>query len=168
LKLVTAILAASIRMEDQARFRVPPEPRHAQRIGHQAGLHVGCHAPAGHVSAMQVDYSGQVQPTLIGGDVGNVTGPHGVGLRGLEVAIQQIGCNGQVVLAVSGNDIPALASGFNAVQFHQFLDTVFSDAHALGHKFFPDPGPAVFAFTARVGCFDVRQHGFVAELPARL
>ena len=33
-KLMTAILAASIRMEDQARSRVPPEPRHAQRIGH--------------------------------------------------------------------------------------------------------------------------------------
>ena len=105
---------------------------------------------------------------MAGRTVGNVTGPHGVGQFGLEVSIRKIGRNGQVVLAVSGDDIPALAPGFNAVQFHQFLDTVFPDPHALGHKFFLDPGPAVFAFTASVGCFDVCQHGFVAEAPARL
>jgi len=87
-------------MEDQARFRVPPELRHTQRIGHQAGLHVGSHAPADNVSAMQVDHGGQIEPTLIGGDVGNVTAPYGVGLLRLEVAIQQIGRNGKVVLAV--------------------------------------------------------------------
>ena len=117
---------------------------------------------------MQVDHTGQIEPTLIGGDVGNVTGPHGVGLLGLEVAIQQIGRNGQVVLAVSGDDILAFAPGFNTAQLRQFLDTIFPNPHVLGHKFFPDSGPAVFTFTASVGCFDVCQHGFVAELPARL
>jgi hypothetical protein len=62
----------------------------------------------------------------------------------------------------------AREAGFDAVQLHQFLDTVFPDPHALGHKFFPDPGPAVFAFAASVGCFDVCQHGFITQAPARL
>lgn len=53
---------------------------------------------------MQVNHSGQVQSTLIGGDIGDVIGPHGVGLLGLEVAMQQIGRNGQIVLAVNGYD----------------------------------------------------------------
>jgi hypothetical protein len=29
-----------------------PEPRHTQRIGHQAGLHVRLHAPAHHLAAV--------------------------------------------------------------------------------------------------------------------
>jgi hypothetical protein len=55
-------------MEDQSGLRAPSEPRHAQRISDQAGLHVRLHAPAHHLATEQVDDSRQIQPAFIGGD----------------------------------------------------------------------------------------------------
>ncbi len=46
--------------------RTAPEPRHAQRIGDQAGLHVRLHAPAHHLAAEQVDDRCQIQPAFVG------------------------------------------------------------------------------------------------------
>ena len=43
---MAAILTTPIRVEDQPRLRSSPEPCHPERIRHQAGLHVGLHAPA--------------------------------------------------------------------------------------------------------------------------
>ena len=68
-------LAAPVRMEDQTRLGMAPEPGHAQRVGHQAGLHVGLHAPAHHLAAEQVDHCSQVQPAFVCGDVGDIAVP---------------------------------------------------------------------------------------------
>ena len=90
---------------------------------------------------------------------------HGIGLNRLELAIQQIGRNGQVVLAVGGHHIPALAPGLDAVLFHELLNTVFANPHTPCQQFFPDSGPTVFTFTTGVRCLDMRQHSFVAQSP---
>jgi hypothetical protein len=82
LKLMAAVLATPVRMEDQPRLRAPSEPCHAQRISDQAGLHVRLHAPAHHLTAKQVNDRCQIQPAFVGGDVGDVAGPRLVGRLG--------------------------------------------------------------------------------------
>ena len=74
---------------------------------------MGLHAPTHHLAAVQVDHRSQVQPALIRGDVGDVAGPHGIGLISLELAIQQIGRNGQVVSAAGGYHIATFAAGLD-------------------------------------------------------
>ena len=54
---------------------------------------------------------------------------HGIGLNRLELAIQQIGRNGQVVLAVGGHHIPALATSLDAMLLHELLDTILANSH---------------------------------------
>ena len=104
LELAAAVLAAPVRVEDQSGCRLAPEPRHAQGIRDQAGLYVGLHAPAQHLTAEQVDHGGQVQPALAGGDVGDVAGPDPVGRIHRELAVEQVGRNGQRMFAVGGDD----------------------------------------------------------------
>lgn len=62
LKRTTAILTAPIRVEDQTRFGMTPEPSHVQCILDRAGPHVRAHAPADHLVTEQVDHGGQIQP----------------------------------------------------------------------------------------------------------
>lgn len=82
----TAILAAPVRMEDQAWLGMPSEPRHAQCIGDQAGLYVRLHALSHHLATEQVDHCSQVQSAFVGGDVGDVTFPDLVGCLWAEVS----------------------------------------------------------------------------------
>lgn len=97
LKLMAAILASPIRMKDQPRLWPTPEPRHAQRNRHDAGLHVLSHALTHQLATEQIKHCRQIQPTLIGGDVGDVAAPHLVGRLGREVAHQQVRRNGKIV-----------------------------------------------------------------------
>ena len=75
LEFMPAILAATVRMEDESRCRVTPEPCHLQSVRHQAALHVRLHAPAHYLTAEEVNDGGQVQPPLIGGDIRDVARP---------------------------------------------------------------------------------------------
>ncbi len=89
-------------------------------------------------------------------------------LSGLEVAIEQVRRNRQVVFAVRGDDIFAFPPGFDTVQLHEPLNTLFAHLDAVCTQFLPDSRPAVFAFAASMGCLDVDQQRFVADtLPER-
>ena len=76
LEVMSAILAAPVRMNYQPGRRLSPEICHAQCIDYQTGLHVFFHTPAHNLTAVQVQQNRQVQPTLVGGDVGDVGCPH--------------------------------------------------------------------------------------------
>lgn len=54
-------------MEKEAWNRGAPEPRHLQRIRHQATLHLKVHAPAHNLSAEQIIHRCQVSSTFLGG-----------------------------------------------------------------------------------------------------
>ena len=84
---MAAILATAIGVKYQSCWWATPEPGHTQRIRHHAVLNVVYHTPALNLTAEQVDYDCQIQPTFIGGDVRDVTRPHLIGGLGCEVAI---------------------------------------------------------------------------------
>ena len=100
LKLVPAVLTSPVQVEDQSRRRVPSEPFHLQNIRHQTTLHMRLHAPAQHLAAEQVNNSSQVQPTLVGGDIRDITRLDLIGSFHGEVVLHQIRGNGQLVLTV--------------------------------------------------------------------
>ena len=51
------------------------EPGHAQRVDDDVRRHVAPQRPTHHLAAEQVNHHGQKQPTLISGDVRDVTDP---------------------------------------------------------------------------------------------
>ena len=66
-------LAATVRMEDDSRCRVPSEPRHFQCVRHQAPLHLCLPAQAHHLAAEQINDGSQIQATFVSRNVGDVT-----------------------------------------------------------------------------------------------
>lgn len=72
---MAAVSTAPVAVKDQAFRRSAPEPGHGQRPPDQARLYVRQRAPAHHLPAEQVDHGCQVQPALVGGDVGDVAAP---------------------------------------------------------------------------------------------
>lgn len=73
-------------MEQHPGRRPAAQPRHRQRIDHQVARHPRLDRPADHLEAEQVDHSGQIQPALGCGNVGDVAWPHTVRSLGCELA----------------------------------------------------------------------------------
>ena len=168
LELAATVLAAPVRVEDQSGRWLAPEPRHAQGIRDQAGLHVRLHAPAHHLAADQVDHGGQVQPAIAGGDIGDVAGPDPVGRIHRELAVEQVGRNGQRMFAVGRDDKLSLAPRFDAVHLHGLLHPLPAHTKASAQQLFPHAGPAVLALDLGVNHTDVGQQIFIADSPAGL
>jgi hypothetical protein len=167
LEVTTAILAATVTVEDQARLRKAAKPRHTQRIRHQLRAHVRLHRPAHHLTAEQVENDGQIQPTLVRPDVRDVRSPDLVGTRGREVSLQQVRCDRQPVVAIGRDLEPAFGLRLDAVQLHEPLDTILADTNALGQQLLPHARPAVLAFGFSVHGLDVHQQSVVADASAR-
>ena len=85
------------------------EPCHFQSICHEAALHVRLHTPAHHLAAEQVNNSSQVRPTLIGGDIRDITRLDLIGSFRGEVVLYQIRGDGQMVLTIRDGDKLAFA-----------------------------------------------------------
>ena len=88
---MAAILAAPVAVEYQSRRWPAAPPRHGQRVLDQARLHVRLQAPTHHLTVEQVDDCCQVQPALVGLDVGDVATPELVGPLGVEAPLHQVG-----------------------------------------------------------------------------
>jgi hypothetical protein len=52
--------------------------------------HPGTQGPADNLLAEKVDHHGKIQPPLLGGDAGDVTGPDPIRLAGLEIAVEPV------------------------------------------------------------------------------
>ena len=93
------------------------------------------HAPAHHLAAVQVDHRRQVQPALIGGNVGDIASPHLVRCLGLEVARKQVRRYRQVMFAVGGDDKLSLTPvGNKPVSAEQMERDILKEATAYFAK----------------------------------
>ena len=72
---MAGVLAATVGVVHQPRRRALPEPSHGQRIRNNICGHARLQRPANNFSVKQVENDGQVQPTLIRPQVGNVRRP---------------------------------------------------------------------------------------------
>src|SRR4030081_3254991 len=102
------------------------------------------HRPADDLAAVQVHDGGQIEPSLIGLDVGDVGEPDPVRRGGSEVAVEQVRGDRKVVTAIGGPH-PAWPrhDGPDTVMAHQPLDTTAAHPTALGPQFGMDARAAL-------------------------
>src|ERR1700726_4248227 len=94
------------------------------------------HRPADDLAAVEVHDRGQIEPALIGLDVGDVGEPDPVRRGGGEVALKQIRGDREVVTTVGGAHPPwPRHDGPDTVTAHQSLDATTAHATALGPQF---------------------------------
>lgn len=72
LKIFTAILADTIRMMNPSACWFPAPNCHSQCFNHQSPFHVAVHRSVHNLTGKQIEYHGQVHPTLASPDIGNV------------------------------------------------------------------------------------------------
>lgn len=101
LKLDAAILTPTVAVHDRSGLRPTPEPRHSQHARNQLCAHVRLERPSRDPTTEQIpEDDRQVQPTLVGPEIGDVCRPGLIGFRPREVTLQQIRRDRQIVLAV--------------------------------------------------------------------
>lgn len=89
--------------------------------------------------------------------------PHQVGRTGREVALQQIGLNGQTVLAVGSHDKLPLAPGLDAVVLHRPTNALLAHPDAPRQQLLPHLGPAVLLLDLGVDGPNMGQQRLVAD-----
>src|SRR4249919_1736985 len=114
------------------------------------------HRPADDLAAVEVHDCGQIEPSLIGLDVGDVGEPDPVRRGGDEVPIEQVRGDREVVTAV-GRSCPAWPrhDGANAVTAHQSLDATAAHPAALSLQFDMDTRAAIAAVGVAMDPLDV-------------
>jgi hypothetical protein len=85
----SGILGAAVRVVPQSSHRVAPPDCHGQRLGKPAP-----HRPGNSHARVEVQHHGQIQPALRRPDVGDVAGPHPIGLGHGELTIERVGGDG--------------------------------------------------------------------------
>jgi len=122
------VLASAVGVMDEPRTWTLALDRHGQGGDGQLLAHVIAHRPAHYLAAEQIEDGGQVQPPLIGRDVGDVRQPNLIRPGGQEGLVEQIVGNRQAMIAVGGDD-PEAALGHrsNAMAMHQPLDPAAAD-----------------------------------------
>jgi hypothetical protein len=89
---------------DQYRvFGLPAPQRQQQSIEHQFCVNTTAHGPAHQSTRVQVQHHSQVQPTLVGADVGDVGEPRLVYAVWRELSIQMVRRNAHQDLASLGS-----------------------------------------------------------------
>src|SRR5512144_163313 len=89
----------------------------------QGALETVRHRPPDDLHRGEVLHRGKVEPTLVGGNVADVSQPHRVGNGDLEVTVEQVWRHGVRVPTVGGDWQAALPAGRpKAVLLHQLGD----------------------------------------------
>ena len=75
--------------------------RHGESCQDQSGVDCLAHGPADDFATMEVQYTGEIEPTLVGEIVGDIGDPDLVGSGGLWGSCQEIGSNWVIVVTLS-------------------------------------------------------------------
>ena len=163
------ILAAPVRVMDQALAGPLALCGHHQGRECQLSAHVVSHSPANNLACTEVHHCGKVKPALSGWDVGDVCQPFFIRLEAAEVSVEQVFGDGEVVLAIGGVDPEfTLGDGEDVIVAHEFFDS--SEAHfmAIGAKLGMDARAAIGRMSGMQG-LDLKQQFCDLQLPcARL
>lgn len=96
---------------------------HEKGFEHQVSISLGGQSISNDLLSAEIFDDSQIQPTLTRADIGNIRHLNGIRGIGVEVALQQIRCNGQIVLGVGGHFEPCFSDGMNISLFHQAVNT---------------------------------------------
>src|SRR4051812_8484511 len=150
------VLNAAVGMMDQVSAGPLCRDGHAQRRQREFDAHVGLHRPADDPAAIQVHDGGQIEPSLIGLDVGDVGEPDPVWRSGAKAALEQIWRDRQIMTAVGGAHPPWPGhDGANAVMAHQPLDPATAGSAALSLQLDMDTRAAIASVVVAMDLPDV-------------
>src|ERR1700741_3028183 len=91
-----------------------------------------CHRPADDPAALEVQDAGQIEPALVGLDIGYVGEPDPVRRGGCEVALEQVRRDRKVVVAIGGaHPVWPRHDSPDTVMPHQSLDAAAARSTAL-------------------------------------
>jgi hypothetical protein len=119
LKEMARILTSSVRVMGQSCGWSAMKPCHRQCIGHNFRRHTPLQRPSNHLPVKQVKHDGQVQPTFIRPQIGNVRRPDLVRCARLNVPIQHVVCHWQIVFRICRRLIATLMSCPHIILSHQ-------------------------------------------------
>src|SRR5690606_13862733 len=91
--VVAAELAALIAMDDDLSLRAATPDGCQQGVEHQIAIDAAPHGPAHHGAGKEVQHHGQIQPSLMGADVGDVGHPRLIGRGHVELLLQEVLCH---------------------------------------------------------------------------
>ena len=134
-----AILTAAIRVLYKAgRWSVQRDSTE-QRLHHKLFCHALAHGIADYFAAKQVLQTSQIQPSLICGDVGNVTAPGLIRSACTEVLVQYIRSDWQVVRRIGRRLELALLLASQAELCTQTLDAVHANLDTVVRQILLQP-----------------------------
>ncbi len=143
-KISGGVLDTAIGVEEQLGSWLAVLERHVERGHDQRGVDPFAHGPTDDLSAVKVKDAGEVKPTFLGLDVGDVGDPDLIGCRGRWSLRQAIGHDGVVVVAVGGLDaVAALLAAAEASLTHEAGDSLTSMTMPAGPQFPDDSGTAI-------------------------
>src|SRR6201997_482886 len=115
-----------------------------------------CHRPADDLAAVEIHDRSQIEPALIGLDIGDVGEPDPVRRGGDEVAFEQVRGDREVVTAVGGaHPSWPCRDGPDTVVAHQSLDATAARPAPLSPQLGMDARAAIAAIGIAVNPLDV-------------
>lgn len=93
LPVVARELTAFIGVHQHRVFGLSAPQRHQQSIEHKFCVDAAGHGPANHLAGEQIKHHGQIQPTLVGTDLGDVRNPGLVWTLRRELPLQMVRCH---------------------------------------------------------------------------
>ena len=143
-KVPGGVLNTPVGVEKQSGWRRTMQGRHGESCQDQGGVNCLAHGPADDFAAVEVQNAGEIEPTLVGENVGDIGDPDLVGCSSLWGFYQEIGSNWVIVVAVGGLDpVAALLASTNAPTFHETGNSVASMSKPKVTEFFDDSGRTV-------------------------
>ena len=90
LEISAGVLAASVRMKDQAGCWPSAEPSHAQCVDDQSPCHALAHGKADDLTTEQIDDDGEIDPAFLGPEISDVACPDPVWRIDGKLAFEQV------------------------------------------------------------------------------
>jgi hypothetical protein len=163
------VLAAAVGMADEAFGRLLPLRGHHQGGQRQLGTHMVAHRPADDFAGRQVEYGSEIQPSLTGRDVGDVSEPDAIGCPGNELLLQQVRRDRKMVAAVGRTRLePATRQRADAVAPHQSRDAATACCPAFRAKRGMHPWAAVTAMMLNMEATHISEQRTVRDRPSAL
>ena len=106
-EVTTRVLAATVGVEQHTGLSRRPMPGVEEGVLDEGVRHPVCEALAEHLSRLQAQHHGQVQPAFTGFKVGDVTHPCRYRARHFEAALEHVGSHGPGMVALRGVGPPA-------------------------------------------------------------
>ena len=166
--LVESALTAPVGVEDHpVRGPAPGGYSHAQGVGYELGAHVVGHGVADQATGAEIEHGGQVEPALVGADVGDVPSPRHIRCPRVEPAADQIRQGWVEVRGQGGADLGRLVDPDDPVDPHQPLHPFVVHPVTLTSQLVGHAGRPVGAVGLAVdGPHDRHQLG-VSQVPRR-